>query len=71
VLFIWNGKGIFAITGGQGHNVISNYIDRDFGYKFLTFMGFSEFKVKGSSEKSIVGQVFFRSKIFFVRVMVF
>lgn len=64
VLFVWNDKGIFAITGGQGYNVISNYIDRDFGYKFLTFMGFSEFKVKGSSEKSIVGHVFSESRFF-------
>jgi uncharacterized protein (TIGR04141 family) len=64
VLFIWNENGIFAITGGTGYAVIDKYTDREFGYKFLTFIGKDKYNVVSSSEKSIVGKIFANDRVF-------
>ena len=57
VLFLWKDLKIFVVTGGQGYNVIDNYIDKRFGYAFLTCLGNREYKVKGSAQKSVTGPI--------------
>lgn len=64
VLFLWKDAKIFAITGGQGHNVIDRYLDRRFGYAFLTYIGSEDYKVKTSAQKSVTGPVMANSRHF-------
>lgn len=64
VLFIWNSKGIFAVTGGTGYTLIDRYIDREFGYKFLTYMGKDRYNVVSSAEKRIAGNIYAMERVF-------
>lgn len=64
VLFLWRDTKIFAISGGQGHNVIDSFLDRRFGYAFLTYIGKADYKVKASAQKSVTGPVMANSRYF-------
>lgn len=65
ILFIYNAKIIFAVTGGYGHNAIRENIDDNFGLDVLSRFIKKEDKIlKSSRERSFVGGDSWYNKVF-------
>lgn len=59
VVFLQYGQSIYAVTGGLGHNVISQEIDYYFGLDVLSrLMDTSDDIIKATSNRSLSGNVF-------------
>ena len=65
VAFIYNENDIFAISGGQGNYLISNFINPDFGLDIISRLISEDSKViKSLDERGLTGRLLATSKFF-------
>ncbi|NVN96530.1 MAG: TIGR04141 family sporadically distributed protein [Bacteroidetes bacterium] len=62
ILFIYDDKDIFSITGGSGYNIIQSYIDERFPFDIAKRLLNGEFK--SSEVRDLTGSIYSQSKNF-------